>query len=131
MAYRTSDNMFPSLSPISVDRIIMLCKEKLRFIEKQKQEEIDYLILRYMEPRKFLFWTRKLSREQAIEAINERKMIGNIEINSPQDDIEYKWLNKSVQIENILKLANMAKEHREEKILINSSWWLLPTLNIV
>lgn len=120
MAAMSSDQTFSSLSPISVDRLIGLCQKQLHFIEIQEKDEIEELIIQYTEPKRFLFWVYQRDREEAIQAIEQRKTIGDFELNSPKEDVQYKWLNCSNKVKDILRLANMAKDNDEEKVFLNS-----------
>ena len=122
MAYRTSDNIFPSLASISADKVIELCKIKKSSLEEAKKEEVEELIMEHMKPKKFLFWTLNTSREKAIIAINKRESIGvvsDIELDSLKDKIDNKYLNKINNVNQILKVAEFAKENSENTIFLN------------
>jgi hypothetical protein len=111
---------FSSLSPISTDKVISLCEKQLHYIDNQEKDEIEELIIKYTEPKRLLFWIHQRNREEAIEAIEERKTIGDFELNSPKEDVQYKWLNRSNKVKEILRLANIAKDNGEDKVFLNS-----------
>lgn len=107
-----------SLVPIEANKVIERCEFLLKKYAKKRDEEVEAKIQELMCPRKFLFFTKTPTREQAISEMKERNTIGAIELNSMMDDIEIYWLNKKVNLEGIAKMAQCAiKQGRSEMFL--------------
>lgn len=109
-----------SLASVNIDFVIDKCEKEFSNLEKEKNEKIENAILEMMQPKKNIFGKyKKKTREEVIEILSERPEIGSVVLNSRFDDIELYYLKKISKVQNILKLADLAKESGEEKMLLD------------